>query len=170
MSGWTLRPYRPADCPELAQLFYDTVHAVNARDYSPRQLDAWATGQVDLDAWNRSLLSHSTLVAEADGRLLGFGDMTAEGYLDRLYVHKDHQSQGIATALCRALEVQVAAPCFTTHASLTARPFFEGRGYRVVNEQQVERRGVWLINFVMRKEGKAPPEPVSHSEKTRTER
>ena len=36
-----------------------------------------------------------------------------------------------------------------THASITARPFFEKRGYRVVKEQQVERNGVFLTNFVM---------------------
>lgn len=35
-----LRPYRSEDCPALAALFYDTVHTVNARDYTPEQLDA----------------------------------------------------------------------------------------------------------------------------------
>ena len=37
------------------------------------------------------------------------------------------------------------------HASITARPFFEQRGYRVVRQQQVERGGVLLTNFVMEK-------------------
>ena len=36
--------------------------------------------------------------------------------------------------------------------SITARPFFERRGYRVVREQQVERQGIMLTNFVMIKE------------------
>ena len=40
----------------------------------------------------------------------------------------------------------------TTHASITARPFFEQRGYRVVKEQQVERRGQMLTNYVMVKD------------------
>ena len=30
-----LRAYRPGDCREMAALFYDTVHTVNARDYTP---------------------------------------------------------------------------------------------------------------------------------------
>lgn len=34
--------YRPADCRELAKLFYDTVHTINAGDYTEEQLDAWA--------------------------------------------------------------------------------------------------------------------------------
>lgn len=59
-----IRPYRPSDCGAMAALFYDTVHSVNAADYSPQQLDAWASGQVDLEAWDRSFREHCTLVAE----------------------------------------------------------------------------------------------------------
>ena len=73
-------------------------------------------------------------------------------YLDRLYVHKDYQHRGVATAICDALEQNNKATELTTHASITARPFFEKRGYTVVREQQVERRGELLTNFVMRKE------------------
>lgn len=146
-----IRRYTPADCPAMAALFYDTVHRVNCRDYTPEQLDVWATGQVDLESWNRSFLAHHTLVAMKDGVLVGFGDMDSTGYLDRLYVHADYQGQGIATALCDALEKAVPGP-ITTHASITAKPFFQGRGYRVVKAQQVQRQGILLTNYVMEKE------------------
>ena len=33
-----IRPYRSADCPALAELFYETVHTVCARDFTPEQL------------------------------------------------------------------------------------------------------------------------------------
>lgn len=157
--SWHLRPYRPEDCPELARLFYDTVHSVNAADYSPEQLAAWATGEVDLKAWNDAFLAHRTVVAEQESVILGFGDMDANGYLDRLYVHKDHQRQGIASAICDALESGCDASEFTTHASITARLFFEKRGYIVIRCQQVQRRGVWLTNFVMRKSNENRSEP-----------
>ena len=147
-----IRSYDPADCCALARLFYDTVHTVNAADYTPEQLDAWATGEVDFDAWNTSFLAHHTVVAEKNGRIVGFGDMDESGYLDLLYVHKDHQRQGIATVICDALESASTAKTFTAHASITARPFFERRGYAVMKEQQVERRGILLTNFVMEKE------------------
>lgn len=146
-----LREYRSEDCAGMARLFYETVHRVNAKDYTPEQLDAWATGEVDLAQWDRSFLAHRTLVAEMEGILVGFGDMDGTGYLDRLYVHKDFQGRGVAGAICDALEGGAEAPMFTTHASITARPFFEKRGYAVLREQQVERRGVRLTNFVMRK-------------------
>lgn len=146
-----LRAYRPSDCPGLAALFYDTVHTVNAKDYPPEQLDAWADGSVDLDAWNQSFLRHHALVAELNGILVGFGDMAPDGYLDRLYVHKDYQRQGIATALCDALEACVPGAVITTHASITAKPFFEKRGYRIIAKQTVQRRGVFLTNYIMEK-------------------
>lgn len=71
-----IRTYTPTDCPELARLFYDTVHTVNARDYTQPQLDAWATGKVDLEGWNRSFLEHLTLIAVKDGNIVGFGDIS----------------------------------------------------------------------------------------------
>ncbi len=54
-----IREYQASDCKELAELFYDTVHRVNARDYTKEQLDVWATGQVDLEKWNQTLKEHT---------------------------------------------------------------------------------------------------------------
>lgn len=205
-----LRKYHPSDCAALAALFYETIHTVNARDYPQEQLDAWADGHVDLDAWNESFLAHNTYVAvqgcdgaddidsrtsdsassasggpycelnqkmgnisiqicgsPANALIIGFGDMDDTGYLDRLYVHKDYQGRGVATAICDRLEedfclsrgrlLQNSAvqkrknDTFTTHASITARPFFEKRGYTVVKAQKVVRKGISIRNYIMRK-------------------
>ena len=146
-----IREYQSADCKELTELFYHTVHTVNAKDYTKEQLDVWATGQEDLKKWNRSLQEHFSIVAVDDGVIVGFGDIDKTGYLDRLYVHSDYQGKGIATAICDQLEEAVQED-IVTHASVTARPFFEKRGYKVVKEQQVERQGIFLTNFVMIKE------------------
>ena len=146
-----IREYQPSDCRELAELFYNTVHTVNAADYTKEQLDVWAAGQVDLDEWDQSFRKHFSIVAVEGGRIVGFGDIDQTGYLDRLYVHAGHQRKGIATAICNRLESSVQGD-IVTHASVTARPFFEKRGYRVVKEQQVARKGILLTNFVMIKE------------------
>lgn len=148
-----IRNYQPSDCKELSELFYRTVHTVNAKDYTQEQLDVWATGTVDLENWNRSFTEHDTVVALEGKIIVGFGDMDLTGYLDRLYVHADFQGQGVASAICDRLEQKVSGK-IVTHASVTARPFFERRGYRVVKEQQVERQGILLTNFVMEKEQK----------------
>ncbi|MEG1513563.1 MAG: GNAT family N-acetyltransferase [Clostridia bacterium] len=149
-----IRRYRAGDCAEMAELFFHTVHAVNAKDYSESQLDAWATGNVDIAQWNRSFLAHTTLVAETGDGIVGFGDMDDQGYLDRLYVHRDHQHSGIASALVKELERLALArgvSDFSTYASITARPFFEKCGYRVIRENTVLRAGVALTNYQMEK-------------------
>lgn len=150
----TLRSYQKGDCPALAELFHQTVHRVNAAHYTPEQLAAWAPGSVDLAAWEASFLAHETLIAQEAGEIWGFGDLGEGGYLDRLYVRWDRQGMGVATALCDALEERArraGEPVIHTDASITAKPFFLSRGYRVVREQQVERRGVRLTNFRMEK-------------------
>ncbi len=145
-----IRRYRSEDVGQMAQLFYDTVHTINAKDYPRNQLKAWANGDIDLELWDASFLAHYTVVAEKDGKILGFADLVGTSYLDRLYVHKDHQSQGVATALCEEIEAK-ATGSVTTHTSLTARTFFENRGYILRKEQQVQKRGMWLTNLVMEK-------------------
>ena len=147
----TLRPYQTGDLTAIADLFYQSVHTLCRGDYTKEQLDAWATGHIDEEAWDASFRARHTLVAEENGALLGFADMAEDGYLDRLYVHPAHTGKGVATALVNALEAACPAARFTTHASKTARPFFERRGYCVEKEQQVVRRGTVLTNFVMKK-------------------
>lgn len=146
-----IRRYETSDCEELVELFYNTVHSVNAKDYTEEQLKVWATGSVDLDKWNQSLLSNFSFVAVENGIIVGFGDIDSTGYLDRLYVHKDYQHQGIATAICDKLECVLDVSKINTHASITAKPFFEKRGYKVIKKQNVERNGVLLKNYVMEK-------------------
>ena len=154
--AFRLRLYRPEDLEELVQLFYETVHTVNLGDYTREETDAWvpSPAAVDRAAWGESLSAHYTVVAEREGQLLGFGDMDATGYFDRLYVHREFQGRGAASAIAEALEgyaLGLGLGRVTVHASRTARPFFQRRGYRTLYAQQVERRGVLLENFAMEK-------------------
>lgn len=147
-----IRKYQPSDCKAFAELFYDTVHSVNIKDYTEEQVNAWAAGKADLSEWNDSFLAHYTVAAVEDGTIIGFGDIDENGYLDRLYVHKNYQRQGVGTAICNELEKAVSTKKITVHASITAKPFFESRGYKTVTEQQVFRNGAVLTNYIMAKE------------------
>lgn len=145
-----IREYNPSDCRALMELFYNTVHTVNAKDYTEEQLNAWATGKEEPEKFNRSFNGHYSLVATEGETIIGFGDIDRSGYLDRLYVHADFQRRGVATAICNILE-QATDRDIITHASITAVPFFQKRGYRIVKKQQVERHGVMLTNYIMEK-------------------
>ncbi|MCM1311647.1 MAG: GNAT family N-acetyltransferase [Roseburia sp.] len=145
-----IRSYKPSDLPVIVNLFHDTVHKVNIRDYTREQIDVWASGTVDMQAWDKSLKEHQTLVALINGNIVGFGDIDNTGYLDRLYVHHLFQDKGIATALCDKLEKSADAERIVAHVSITARPFFESRGYKVIKEQTIERNGICLKNYIMK--------------------
>lgn len=144
-----IREYKSSDCEALIQLFTDTVNTINSKDYDEEQLNAW-TDSADLEEWDKSLRNHYSLVACKNNKIIGFGDIDKTGYLDRLYVHKDFQRKGIAAALCNELEQSVDGSIIT-HASVTAKPFFEKRGYKVLKKQQVNRKGVLLTNYIMKK-------------------
>ena len=146
-----LREYRPEDCREMGELFLDTVRTVNRRDYTEEETKAWAPGLPDLERWNRSCVDHEKLGGGECGGVARVGGIDPTGYLDRLYVGRDFQGRGIATAICGRLEEHFPVERVTVCASITARPFFEGRGYRVLQAQKVLRRGVYLTNFVMEK-------------------
>ena len=149
-----VRSLEPADVPAVAELFTKTVRSVNTRDYTPEQVEVWAPRPPDVGAWGRSFVGRTALVVEVDGEVAGFGDLQAGGYLDRLYVHRDHQRRGIATALAGALEAEAArqgAAAVTADASITALPFFERRGYEIVASQEKVLRGVRFTNYRVRK-------------------
>ena len=145
-----LRVYDVNDCDAVSKLFFETVRSVNAKDYSPEQLSAWVSSVEDFKSRRyNALLEQRTVVADIGGKVVGFASIDKSGVLDLLFVDKDHQREGIATALCD--EVERTFGIITTYASITARPFFENRGYVVKEEREVERNGVKLRNFKMEK-------------------
>ncbi len=68
-SGWVIRRGRPDDAEQASQLFYDTVHEINSRDYSPEQIEGWAPNNMDADGWSKSLAEKTVFVAEQGGSL-----------------------------------------------------------------------------------------------------
>lgn len=95
-----------------------------------------------------------TLVAEEAGEVLGFAELEADGHLDMLYCRKDAVGRGVGTELYAAVEGrarELELPRIFTEASITARPFFERRGFTILRENAVVRHGVRLTNFSMEK-------------------
>ncbi|WP_309241946.1 GNAT family N-acetyltransferase [Brevibacillus daliensis] len=104
--------------------------------------------------WNESFHTNITYVVERNDQIIGFGDLTHTGYVDRLYVHKSYQGQGVASSLINKLEAEalrLALDEMNTDASITAKPFFEHHGFQLIQAQSVERRGVVMVNYKMRK-------------------
>ncbi len=151
-----IRKIKAEDLELIVALFKETVHHVNAKHYTPLQLQVWAPDHIHYsdDRW-QSLLSNIAYLVEINAVIVGFADMTIDGYLDRLFVHKNHQRQGIASMLVHKLEsilLESGVIKITTEASITAKPFFEKIGYRALKEQNKPRLGgIVLTNYLMEK-------------------
>ena len=92
----TLRTYQEEDSRALAELFYETVHRVNCKDYSSEQIAAWAPAVPEEETWHHSFAGHLALVAVQGEEIVGFGDLDpVQGYLDRLYVKWWEQWRGL---------------------------------------------------------------------------
>lgn len=149
-----IRRYRPADLAGLIALFRDTVRRINGRDYSPQQVMAWAPDEIDARQWRHRFDNKVVWVADLDGAPVGFVDVARDGLIDMLYVHADHQGKGIASLLLRSVEAGARTRGLMrlfTEASITARPFFEHRGFRVIAPQRVMRWAQEFLNYRMDK-------------------
>ena len=147
-----IRKYKKSDSEKLFKLLCDTIYFINSKDYTEKQLKVWVKEERDLFLWEKSLLENYTLIAEEKDMVIGFGNINETGYLDMLYVHKDFQRKNIASQLCDKLENIFPVSKITVYASITAKPFFEKRGYKIIREQFVEREKIFLKNYIMEKE------------------
>ncbi|MDM5155910.1 GNAT family N-acetyltransferase [Bacillus sp. DX1.1] len=149
-----VRRFNKNDLDQVLQLFYDTVHTINAKDYNQKQLDAWAPKGLDRTKWLNSLEKNICYVAEFEGKIISFGDYNDEAYIDRLFTHKNYQGWGVASQILQMLEkeaTQLEQQEIYTEASITARPFFEKKGYMCIEEQNKKHNGQIFINYIMKK-------------------
>jgi putative acetyltransferase len=149
-----IRDYVPADVDALIDLFRQAVRRVAIRDYSEAQVKAWAPDMAEREKWVERRASRPTWVAEIDGKVAGFTDLEPDGHVDMMYVHPDFRGRGVANALMAKVEEAAAEQKLGrlyTEASITARPFFEKKGFRVIAPQTVHVRGQDLVNYRMEK-------------------
>lgn len=155
-TDFTIRTARQADAPALRDLFQNTVIHINRRDYSEAEVADWASCGSDLAHIEGMIKTHYFIVATGrQQQIVGFSSITPQGYLHSMFVHKDFQGKGIATMLLSEIEHHAAAAGIrriTSEVSLTARPFFEKRGYKVELEQKRKANQLLLTNFWMAKD------------------
>lgn len=145
-----IRRYKDADLDGVISVFLESIRQVAVREYNQAQISAWA--QVDRDVWRSRRLSRPTWVAFDRELIVGFADLEPDGHLDMMYVHHAYQGRGIASALLAAVErlaTEQGLAGISVDASLTAKRFFENRGFTLLKEQRVAVRGEVLVNFRM---------------------
>ncbi|GAA0737398.1 GNAT family N-acetyltransferase [Clostridium oceanicum] len=140
---------------EILDLFYKTVHTINSKDYNKNQLDAWAIENPDKKIWLNSLEKNVSYVARENNKIVGFGDLNNEKYIDRLYVHEKYQRKRVASKILSVLEKEAKNLGYKevyTEASITAKPFFLAKKYYVLKKQHKHHNGQVFINYIMKKD------------------
>lgn len=153
---FTIRKALQSDAVELKELYQNTIRTINRRDYSQEEVEDWASCGEDLSKWEGMIKTHYFIVAvDQLSQIVGLSTITPQGYLHSMFVHKDFQGVGVATRLLEEIERYAAENQIlriTSEVSLTARPFFERRGYIVEAEQKRKANQLSLTNFWMAKE------------------
>ena len=159
-ADFIIRAALQSDAVELKKLFQNTVLAINRRDYLQAEVEDWASCGDNLANIKDMIKTHYFIVAvNQQSEIVGFSSITPQGYLHSMFVHKDFQGEGIATILLNEIEqyaITNGIMRITSEVSLTARPFFEKKGYIVEEEQKRKANQLSLTNFWMAKQTICP--------------
>lgn len=144
-----------SDLAEMQKMYIETIQSVCKNDYNSEQIEAWISGAKNNDRWIDVIENQFVLLAITKDKIVGFGTLKNGNYIDFFYIHKDFQRQGIADKILSELELEARkhnSKIITSDISITAKPYFEKKGFVVKVEQKNVRLNVELINYKMEKE------------------
>ena len=150
-----IRRYIPEDAEAIAWLYEKSVREIAIEKYTPEEVEAWASYADEIEELRHRLAEGLTLVVEAGGMLVSFGQLKPLDHIAFLYTLKDYSRKGIASGIYKRLEDHAAmkgAECLTTDASRISKPLFEKLGFRLECPVVERRKGVDIECFKMKKE------------------
>ena len=155
-SDTVIRKYQRGDELRIGEIYHDAVHQLTCDHYSEQQRHAWAT-PIEGDAswaekWRKRCERKQPWVAVVDDQVVGFIEFDSDGHIDCTYVSPTHAGKGHMSAIMdRIFQEARQSNLIRLYAevSITARPFFERHGFRVVRDNPHEVRGVPILNYIM---------------------
>lgn len=157
---YTIRRFRAADAPALAEIIGAAIKAIGPHAYSREQVEAWLARHPGPERYlERFAAGHVIFVAVDSGNApVAYTLLEADGHLDHLYCHPDHTRRGLAEKLLARSEDEARSLGCTrlyTEASDLARPAFERAGYVMTHKREFEiahdERMVPIHNWAMEK-------------------
>tara|TARA_Y100000746_G_C15419643_1_gene413780 strand:+ start:347 stop:808 length:462 start_codon:yes stop_codon:yes gene_type:complete len=149
-----IRRAKLEDIASIESLFFSTVKEVNSKDYSKKQIDVWSSF-AKINSWEIIIKNQKVWVAEKNNLIIGFCSLCADGLFNYLYVHHNYQRMRVATALQEVLEKQAKNQnnkIVWARVSITARPFFLCKGYKISKFESFKKDGVIFKNAIMEKQ------------------
>ncbi len=149
-----VRKYLPGEEKYIWELYYETIHNINIDDYTNEQIEAWAPSDLDESVWTNKIIEIDPYVVVIETKIVAYADLQENGYIDHFYCHHEHQRKGIGSFLFSFLE-QLAVlrniNKLISDVSITAKPFFESKGFIVIKKQYLNMKGQFLENYIMAK-------------------
>jgi putative acetyltransferase len=149
-----IRKYRGGDAEALTKIYRESILEIGIEQYTREQVEVWASYADELEEIRHRLADGITLVAEAVGRPVGFGQLNPVSHVSFLYTSKDHPRTGVAGAIYKRLEEFAVSQNVTkldTRASRISRSFFEKMGFQIVSSVVDTRKGIEIECFIMEK-------------------
>jgi putative acetyltransferase len=140
------------DIAGIAAVFEAAIRQSCSADYTAQQINAWADRKSDYAMWQYKIERDYFLIAEDEWHINGFASIGHKGYLDFLFVHPNNQRKSVAGRLLSQIQSFAAAHGInpiSTHASITALPFFIKKGFEIVREDCNIIKGIALKNYLM---------------------
>lgn len=150
-----IRAYKRSDAESLVQIFYNTCHKVLIKNYSKEQVTALAPEEkLIVEPWAKKWEKNPPFVAEIDNQIVGFAEFMNDGYIDCFYCHHNYIGKGVGARLMQAiLSKAKLQQNYRIYADVseTAKTFFEKHEFIVLKRKSIERKGVFLDNYLMEK-------------------
>ena len=151
-----VRRYQPGEEAAIWNVVYQATRVSNAHDYHPDLIDRWAPHDQDMGEWADRLAGTNPFVAIVDEQIVGMTEIeTATGHINYFYVLPDFQGGGIGKILMATIEFEAkrsGADQLSADVSVTAKPFFESRGFFVVEARSNIILGHPAPQFAMAKD------------------
>lgn len=147
-----LRQFQISDARPLWELKYQTIREYCIKDYSLEQVSVWAANTYDEESWTNKMRGIKPFVAVNEGTISGYADLQPDGYIDHFYCSKNYIGKGVGGHLMNHILTTAKKSGIKrlySHVSITAKPFFEHFGFKVIKAQQVNVNGIELTNYVM---------------------
>ncbi|MFC7456450.1 GNAT family N-acetyltransferase [Brachybacterium sp. GCM10030267] len=148
-----IRRYRGADAQHTLKVYVRAIRETASAHYRPDQINAWCPPQLDVATWAPARSRAWTIVAEWEGALVAFCDLTDEAEVDMLFVAPRVGGRGVAQELIAAALAEArrrGCTRVTTRASRGARAAFARSGFVVNRENRINIvRGILVPNFEM---------------------
>lgn len=151
--SYKLREATLTDIPELREMYKATLRTVNIANYTLEEIEDWASCGDDT-AHLADLITNLYFIVALNeaNQIIGFTSIRKDGYLHSMFVHKDYQRKGVASFLLSKAEeyaIENQMKTITSEVCVTAKPFFERKGYTVVKEQKRKANKLCLTNYWM---------------------